>query len=133
VSVRAAAACLLALAAAGCGGGDEQDGQDDPAAPTAVDLTVVVWPKGPDGPSERRRIVCQQPGRGSPMCRGLAGLKADQLAPVPRDVACTQIYGGPATARVRGRLPGGRVDARFARSDGCQIERWDRNRVLLGD
>jgi hypothetical protein len=52
---------------------------------------------------------------------------------VPANTACTQIYGGPATARVRGRLPGGPVDARFELTNGCEIERWDRNRVLLDD
>jgi hypothetical protein len=52
---------------------------------------------------------------------------------VPPETACTQIYGGPASARVTGELLGKRVDARFERTDGCQIERWERNRVLLGD
>jgi prephenate dehydratase len=48
-------------------------------------------------------------------------------------VACTQIYGGPATARVRGTLHGKQVDASFELTNGCEIERWDRNRVLLDD
>jgi hypothetical protein len=52
---------------------------------------------------------------------------------VPDNVACTQVYGGPATARVRGELNGKSVDARFALINGCEIERWDRNRVLLDD
>jgi hypothetical protein len=52
---------------------------------------------------------------------------------VPATTACTQVYGGDATARVTGRLHGKRVAARFELTDGCEIERWDRNRVLLGD
>ncbi len=52
---------------------------------------------------------------------------------MPSGTACTQIYGGPAVARVHGELRGKPVDARFERSNGCEIERWDRNRVLLGD
>jgi hypothetical protein len=50
---------------------------------------------------------------------------------VPADVACTEIYGGPATARVRGTLQGKPVDARFSRTNGCEIARWERNRALF--
>ena len=127
-----AAACLLALAAAGCGGGDEED---KPAASLAADLTVTVHPRGPDGPAHQRRIRCEElgPKADTAACKRLAGLTAAQLKPVPNDVACTEIYGGPATARVRGELAGKRVDARFSLTNGCEIERWDRNRVLLDD
>jgi hypothetical protein len=127
-----AVACALALLAPGCGDDDDDDQSQQDAV---VDLTVVVWPEGPDGRKETRQIVCQQLGKQAtrPQCQHLAGLAKEQLEPVPRDTACTQIYGGPAVAQVRGTLPGGTVDARFDRTDGCQIERWDRNRVLLGD
>jgi hypothetical protein len=118
--------------AAGCGDGDSTEtAMDDPV----VDLTVVIWPSGPDGASKRRRIVCHEVGEGAARseCRGLVGLTPKQLEPVPANVACTQIYGGPGVARVQGTLNGEKVDARFELSDGCEIERWDRNRVLLDD
>jgi hypothetical protein len=126
-----AAACLLALLAAGCGGDDE----DKAAASLAADLTVNVNPSGPDGPSNKHRIRCEQlgPQAGTAACQRLAGLTAAQLKPVPANVACTQIYGGPATARVRGTLHGKQVEASFELTNGCEIERWDRNRVLLRD
>ena len=129
---RAVAACLLALAAAGCGGGDD-DSQD--SGSSAVDLTVTLRPDGPDGPASTRRIRCERIGEqgSTQVCKGLAGLRAAQLEPVPANVACTQIYGGPAEARVRGRLRGEPVDVRFKLTNGCEIERWDRNRVLLDD
>jgi hypothetical protein len=73
------------------------------------------------------------PKAGTAACRQLAGLTPAQLKPVPANVACTEIYGGPATARVRGELNGKQVDARFELTNGCEIERWDRNRVLLDD
>jgi hypothetical protein len=44
---------------------------------------------------------------------------------------CTQIYGGPQTARVRGRVDGREVDGRFARNNGCEIHRWDGVRFLF--
>jgi hypothetical protein len=125
-----AAACALVALAAGCGD-DDDTAEGKPRL--QADLAVTVRPDGPDGPAERKRIRCERLGKGSKVCRGLAGLQPEQLEPVPPDVACTQIYGGPATARVRGELRGETVDARFDRTDGCEIERWDRNRVLLGD
>ena len=118
--------------AAGCGGGDEED---KPAASLAADLTVTVRPSGADGPANSRRIRCEElgPKASTAACQRLAGLSAARLKPVPANVACTQIYGGDATARVRGELLGKPVDARFELTNGCEIERWDRNRVLLDD
>lgn len=127
-----AVGCVLALLP-GCGGGDSDD--PSPADPElAADLTVLVR-KNPDDPGRKTTIRCEQlgPKASEQPCRGLAGLSREQLAPVPSDTACTQIYGGPSTARVRGDLHGRPVDARFELTNGCEIERWDRNRVLLGD
>jgi hypothetical protein len=136
--MRAPRVLLACIALAACGCGDDANGSDGSdggaAAPRSAgaDLTVTVRPKGKDGPARTRRIRCERLGEGSRRCRRLRGLTARSLAPVPDDVACTEIYGGPATARVRGVLRGRRVDARFDRSNGCEIERWDRNRALLG-
>jgi hypothetical protein len=44
---------------------------------------------------------------------------------------CTEVYGGPETARVSGRLFGKEVDATLGRSDGCLIDQWDRLSDLL--
>ena len=46
---------------------------------------------------------------------------AQSLPPVPKDKACTQIYGGPETASITGTWRGQPVMSRFARNDGCQI------------
>jgi hypothetical protein len=118
------AACGLLLAAGGCGGDDEPAGR-----PAEADLTVTVWPSGPDGPARRHSVVCKRLGEGRPACRSLSRA---QLRPVAPNVACTEIYGGPATARVRGTLAGEPVDARFSRTNGCEIARWERNAALLG-
>jgi hypothetical protein len=114
-----ALACLLV---AGCGGGDE--GEDGPSAP-ATELTVRVWPEGRGGPVRERRVKC-------PGARVCGGVSVRSLAPVPEDMACTAVYGGPGVARVTGTLRGERVDERFSLEDGCQIARWERNRDLLG-
>jgi hypothetical protein len=107
---------------ASCGGGE--DGEGGPSAPT-TQLTVTVWPEGRDGPVRERRVECP----GTAVC---GELSVQRLAPVPRDVACTAIYGGPSVARVTGTLRGEPVDERFSLEDGCQIARWERNRALLG-
>ena len=49
----------------------------------------------------------------------------EPFAPVPSDQACTEIYGGPQTARVTGTFRGEPVDAEFDRTNGCEISRWD--------
>ncbi|MBA3262864.1 MAG: hypothetical protein H0T69_10445 [Thermoleophilaceae bacterium] len=131
----ATVAALLVVLIAGCGGDDAAEPSGSGGGEPAAKLTVTVRPDGPDGPARRRTIECARLGPNAPesACRRLAGLTADQLAPVPAGTACTQIYGGPAVAQVRGELRGKPVDARFELTDGCEIERWDRNRVLLHD
>jgi hypothetical protein len=53
--------------------------------------------------------------------------RARRLPAAPRpDRICTQIYGGPQTARITGRVGARRVDRRLSRTDGCQIDEWDR-------
>ncbi len=44
---------------------------------------------------------------------------------------CTQIYGGPSKARVRGNIRGTTVNRRFKRTDGCAIADWQHARRLL--
>ena len=50
---------------------------------------------------------------------------------MPKDVACTEIYGGPQEADVRGTFRGRPVDAHFSRTNGCEIERWDTVQFLF--
>jgi hypothetical protein len=114
----ALAACGLILAAGGCGG------DDDSEAERTTDVVVTVWPQGPDGPAQRHRVTCP----GDSAC---GALSARRLRPVRRNVACTEIYGGPAVARVRGTIGGRPVDARLDRSNGCEIARWHLNAALF--
>jgi hypothetical protein len=124
----------VVLLLAACGeDDDDSDGSAAAPAPAALaaDLTVIVSPEGPSGPAKERRIECERlgPGADPPVCRRIT---PGQFAPVPGQMACTAIYGGPGVARVRGTLRGEPVDARFSLEDGCQIARWERNRELLG-
>ncbi len=46
------------------------------------------------------------------------------------DQVCTEIFGGPDTARIVGMLSGNDIDITIDRSNGCGIDAWD---VLLAD
>jgi subtilisin inhibitor-like len=59
-------------------------------------------------------------------CARLAAGGARLFARLPRNIVCTEIYGGPQRARVVGTVNGRRIFATFARSNGCEIDRWRR-------
>jgi hypothetical protein len=104
-------------------------------ATSATDLRIAVWPSGPDGEGALAwRLRCDPVGgtlpRAAAACRRLRALERP-FAPVPKDVNCTQIYGGPQVARVTGTFARRRVWARFKRTDGCEIARWNRVRFLF--
>jgi hypothetical protein len=126
---RRTAAIAVALLAAGCGE-DEEPVRPPPAPET--ELTVTVRPREAGGEPRTRTITCTPHARRMP-CLRLQDATVAAFAPVPKDTACTAIYGGPATAAVTGRLHGRRVDARFDLRNGCEIARWERLAWLLGD
>src|SRR5215212_1836248 len=112
----------------GCGEDDE------PAAAPArlAELTVTVDRDGDGSAAPKTAAVrCDAEGD-SEACRALAALRAKAFAPTPGDVACTELYGGPQTATVRGTLRGEAIDARFSRVNGCEIARWGKIERLLG-
>lgn len=128
------ALCLLLLclaALAGCGEDDEAAAPAPTPAPRLADLRISVDPdgRGPEG-ARTATVRCAAPSE-SAACGAAARLRPRDLEPVPRDVACTQIFGGPERARVTGTLRGEPVDARFSRSNGCEIARWEAVQPLL--
>jgi hypothetical protein len=131
-----AAGLVAALAApAACGSGSESESTTGgEAAAAETDLRITVWPQGPSGPSRSWTLRCGPAGGTLPnarrACTTLSRLDAP-FRPVPRDAMCTQQYGGPDEALVRGTYRGRRVWARFHRRDGCHIARWDRVRFLF--
>ncbi len=96
------------------------------AAFTAV-LSITLSPQGPNGPVQHWTVRCP----GSKACTRLQAGGRALFRPVPRGMACTQIYGGPDVARMRGTLNGRSVRATFTRRDGCQIARWNRVQFLF--
>jgi hypothetical protein len=87
---------------------------DDKSAPVVMKLTCD--PTGGDHP------------RATEACDRLdadATNGTDPFAAPPKDEICTFIYGGPQTATVVGTWKGANVDAKFSRSNGCEISRWN--------
>jgi hypothetical protein len=116
---------LLAFAlVAGCGG-TEAAGDD---RPPRYDLTITFWPTGRDGDSREATLTCDPDGGSHPdpvsACDALLE-NEDALKPVARDLACTEIYGGPQLATISGTSTVTPVDALLSRENGCQIARWD--------
>jgi hypothetical protein len=114
-------AVVLALLAvmAGCG----EDDSEQPASPPSqfADLTVTV----DDGSKTKTAQITCNAASDSKECAALSELDPEVLKPVPGNKACTQQYGGPETATVKGTLHGEAVDAKFSRVNGCEIARWE--------
>ncbi len=105
-----------------------------PGDPVAADLTVSV----DDGTGVRAEytLTCEPVGGDHPdaegACAALAAAGTGVFGPVPKDQMCTEIYGGPQTAVVAGTLAGQPVTARFSRTNGCEISRWDALSAVFG-
>ena len=148
-----ALAVVLALALAGalgaaCAtndtGGAVGTGPTTSGAP--VDAALVVDVTGASGGSLSGSVTCRgtaasgtgtflEPGLATGACKAvLADAEAKRrLTQGPQPgVACAQIYGGPATARVTGTFGGTPVDTTFNRTDGCGTGDWDHLLALLG-
>ena len=64
-------------------------------------------------------------------CVRLRRLGDGAFRPTPPRTACTEISGGPSTARVTGIYYGRRIWVRLRRDNGCEIARWQRVGFLL--
>lgn len=122
----AVTALCAALALAGCGASDGD------ARSALVDLTVRVDPDGPRGarPARELALRCDQPSQ-SAACGAAAGVSLANVRPVPRGTTCASVFGGAQTARIVGSIRQDHVDARFDRTNGCEIARWDKVADLL--
>ena len=64
-------------------------------------------------------------------CRRLQRLGRSAFRPTPPGTACTEISGGPSTARITGSFLGFPLWVRLNRSNGCEISPWQRVAFLL--
>ncbi len=123
----AVSAVVALLFCAGCGSDDQTSTS---AATSSTDLTLRVDADGPGGaPAREATLAC--PGGDDAACAAIAALPEDPAAPTSADQACTQVYGGPDTLTVNGTLRGEEIAASFNRTNGCEIQRFDRFAEVL--
>jgi hypothetical protein len=114
-------ALILAAVALLAGCGEDDEPAATPSASVA-DLTVEVEPGG-----KKATVKCDVPDD----CSEIDGLDPKVFEPTPGNVACTQQYGGPETATVKGTFKGEPVETKFSRQNGCEIARWQDAMPLL--
>jgi hypothetical protein len=121
---------LLAIALAACG----EDGTPAAGGDGKLATLVIRVDDDGDGPNAPRelKLDCDAP-TDSAACGAAAGTSAADLAPTEEGTACTQLFGGPETASIKGTIRGDEVDATFSRRDGCEIARWERVAPLLNE
>ena len=107
------------------------------AAPVPGESSVTVTLDDGSGTTSTWTLTCAAGGTAggdhpdaAAACAALAAA-GDPFKPVPKDMACTMVFGGPQKATVRGTWDGQAVTAAFDRTDGCQIARWDRIAPVL--
>jgi hypothetical protein len=94
-------------------------------------LRITYWEDSANASSSVTWTLRCDPARGTlarpaRACTRLAAGGPKLFAPLPRDAACIEIYGGPQKARVVGMVDGKRVWSTFTRTNGCEIGRWQR-------
>lgn len=126
------AALIALLAAVGCGAGASA-----PAAGSsgATELKITYWSQGRTaGPARNWTLRCAPAGGTLPQaaaaCRRLGTMRSP-FAPIPRDTACTEQYGGPQVALITGTFRGTRLWALLQRRNGCEISRFKRLAFLV--
>ena len=112
-----------------------------PDASVTADLTISVVAK-PGAKATETRLLCSgktaKPDSTVPIADEACALVEAHpayLFPAAKNTAqaCTQQYGGPATATIKGTVRGKTVDLSLSRSDGCKINQWTALGPLLGE
>ncbi len=152
---------LAALAAAaigvvaGAGAARPTAARSSPATSSPATAPAARTTATPVAPASVTLVVTASDGAGHPSgthlrCRGASASATGYLrprpaaacasarrlavflsSPPPPQRVCAQIYGGPQTAWVRGRVGTRVVDRRFARRNGCETADWSRAEALL--
>jgi hypothetical protein len=144
--------CCCALVVLGGCGDDSDDGNGGGNATTAVGgdnqgslgpptVLTFTYKESKGATAMTARLTCI-PGEGAEA----TGYLEDNAEQACKDVdaragllregpdltkACTAIYGGPETLKASGRIDFKTVDQTFKRTNGCQIDAWNRMVPLM--
>ncbi|MEU2432295.1 SSI family serine proteinase inhibitor [Streptomyces sp. NPDC007861] len=101
-------------------------------------LTLTTTETGNPKANGTFELTCGPVGGTHPEAEAACGRLAelsesggDPFEGIPGDSMCTQMYGGRATARITGTWKGHTVDAAFDRTNGCEIDRWEKLEPVL--
>jgi len=115
---------VLAATLSACG----KDAASDSSSSAGTTLTITVIASEGAEP-QTYRLSCDPVGGDHPQpaeaCAALDTAGAKVFEPVAKDQVCTELYGGPQTATVKGTYDGDKVDATFSRTNGCEVDRWE--------
>ncbi len=104
------------------------------AAAVALTAISIVFSPNDGGSRARWTLSCGPAGgtlpRATQACARLKGMD-NPFLPVTAGTACTDVYGGPETARVAGTFRGRHIWVVFRRTNGCEIARWRRASFLF--
>jgi hypothetical protein len=128
------AACASSTGTGSGGAGTGGTGGTGSGATRATSLTVRL--DAGDGTAPKVwTLTCDPPAGTHPQaaaaCAQLAATSGDPFAPTPKGMMCSMIYGGPERATVEGTFDGRAVSTTFARTNGCEVARWERVSALL--
>ena len=140
----AAPGLAMLLTVAGCG--DEQGNGNSAGAPsgstsvqpsgTPADTLTVQVKASKQAPAKTWKLTCEPTGGDHPKaadaCAALTKAK-DPFKPISKQQMCTQIYGGPEVATVKGTWQGKEINTNFTRDNGCDLNRWTQVAPLFGN
>ncbi|MFG1998103.1 SSI family serine proteinase inhibitor [Spirillospora sp. NPDC048911] len=132
----------MVMSMAACGSEQASSSPGNSSATTSVapsgspNATLTVQVKASaKAPAKTWTLSCDPAGgdhpKASQACTAVTQAK-DPFKPPPADQMCTKIYGGPEIATVKGTWQGKPVNAKFSRTDGCELSRWDKLAPLFG-
>jgi hypothetical protein len=127
------AVLIAAIVAVGSGAGSA--GTSTPS----TDLRITYFEEGRTETAQADRTLwtlrCGPVGgtlpKRSGACQKLNAMK-NPFAPLPKDLQCTDIYGGPEQALIVGTHKGQRIWVLLAARNGCEIARWQKLAFVTG-
>lgn len=100
--------------------------------PAGEDKLTITYREDADAAERTYTLACHPAGGTHPDAQAACDALDNAVRgtrnpwePVSQDAMCTQVYGGPQTARVTGTWSGRPVQADFDRTNGCEVARWD--------